>query len=253
MVGQANEAAKIERQSGVAMWRQIADTIRTGLAGPLVDASGKLPPEKELAARFGVNRHTVRAALRALAHEGAVFSEQGRGTFVSRKPRLTYPIGPRTRFSQGLQGQAADRRATVLSHGTEPAPAAAARALGLAEEAVTIRIESIGMADAIPVSRASSWFDAARFADIGERVVETGSVTRALAGLGVPDYLRARTRIEARHASAADLADLRLSPGAIVLVTEAVNADMHGRPIQYSVTRFAADRVSLEVAGTQQP
>ena len=245
----AIEPGAIERRSGVAIWRQIADAIRAGLSGPLADADGKLPPEKDLAARFGVNRHTVRAAIRALAQEGVVQSEQGRGTFVRRKPRLTYPIGARTRFSEGLAGQAAERRMDVLSHGDEPAGGAIARALGMAAGAPAVRIESLGRADGVPVSRATAWFEAARFSGIGAILAETGSVTGALARFGIDDYVRTLTRIEARHGSAADLDDLRLSAGAIVLVAEAVNADMAGRPIQYAVTRFAADRVSLEVAG----
>ena len=48
--------------------------------------------------------------------------------------------------------------------------------------------------------------------------------------------------------SAADLADLRLSPGAIVLVTVDVNVDPDGAPVQFSETRFAADLVELSVS-----
>ncbi|WP_306049653.1 phosphonate metabolism transcriptional regulator PhnF [Oceaniradius stylonematis] len=246
MTGQPD---RIERQSGIAMWRQIADAIRAGLSGPLVDADGKLPPEKVLAERFGVNRHTVRAAIRALAHEGAVQSHQGRGTFVRRKPRLTYPIGRRTRFSEGLEGQAANRGAELIAHRKESAPADIARALDIATGAPVIRLESLGLADGMPVSRATSWFDAGRFGAIADIFARSRSVTRALAQLGVTDYVRAWTRIEARHGAADDLDHLRLSPGAIVLVAEAVNADMDGRPVQYSLSRFAADRVSLQVDG----
>lgn len=249
MTEPAFDGFEIERRSGVAMWRQIADRIRAGLDGPMVGDDGKLPPEKVLAARFGVNRHTVRAAIRALAHEGAVISHQGRGTFVNNKPRLTYPIGARTRFSEGLEGQAAERRSTVLSHGEEPATGSIARALDLQPGSQVVRVESIGHADGVPVSRATTWFDAQRFSGIGAAVAETGSVTQALSRYGIEDYLRARTRIEARHGSADDLADLRLSPGAIVIFAEAVNVDMDGQAIQFAVTRFAADRVSLEVTG----
>ena len=67
------------------------------------------------------------------------------------------------------------------------------------------------------------------------------------------DYLRAETVIEAAHASASDLSALRLAPGAIVLSARAVNVDRGLVPIQYSVTRFAADRVSLSVAHDTPP
>ncbi|UUP17991.1 phosphonate metabolism transcriptional regulator PhnF [Nitratireductor thuwali] len=239
----------IERRSGVALWRQIADRIRLGIAEGLADDAGRLPTEMALAGRFGVNRHTVRTAIQALVQEGVLRSEQGRGTFVEGPRRLSYPIRARTRFSAGLAGQARERRGHLLSHAYEPAPPQAAEALGLAPETAILRLETVSQADGRPVSRATSYFPAARFAGLEKHFADTGSITAALAALGVPDYVRATTRISARHADSADLAHLKLSPGAIVLITFAVNADSAGIPIQYSLTRFAADRVELQVDG----
>ena len=70
-------------------------------------------------------------------------------------------------------------------------------------------------------------------------------MTSALAKCGVPDCRRALTSIEARHADDNDTIEMQLAPGAIVIVTRALNCDLSGGPIQYSVTRFAADRVEL--------
>jgi GntR family phosphonate transport system transcriptional regulator len=64
----------------------------------------------------------------------------------------------------------------------------------------------------------------------------------------VEDDFRQSTIVSARHADADDLAVLQLAPGAIVLVAVAINVDTEGRPIQFSETRFAADRVELAVA-----
>ncbi|MFZ2099583.1 MAG: GntR family transcriptional regulator, partial [Oricola sp.] len=79
----------LERKTGVALWRQIADLIRSDIAAGVAAESGRLPPEMELAKRYGVNRHTVRAAIAALEQEGVLRSEQGRGTFVRRRTRLS--------------------------------------------------------------------------------------------------------------------------------------------------------------------
>lgn len=239
----------IERRTGVALWRQIADRIRSSIASGLGGADGKLPPETELAALFGVNRHTVRAAISALGREGVLRAEQGRGTFVVKSRRLSYPIGRRTRFSAGLEGQALDRRGELLETAVEPAAKAVADALQLAEGSKVVRLESLSRADGVPVSRASSWFEAGRFSGIGAEYARTGSMTAALSACGIEDYLRRWTTIDARHAGADDRRDLALSPGAIVLIARAVNTDTAGRPIQYSVTRFAADRVELRVDG----
>ncbi|MFU0507517.1 phosphonate metabolism transcriptional regulator PhnF [Pseudaminobacter sp. NGMCC 1.201702] len=240
-------AAGLQRGVGVALWRQIADGIRAGIAGGLADETGRLPPEAELAERFGVNRHTVRAAIAALAHEGVLASQQGRGTYVRRQKRLVYPIGERTRFTAGIGEQARNTRSAMIGTAKEPATGWIAAALGVEMGGTVIRIESLGKADGVPVSRSTSWFDANRFDGIAELFSTTGSVTAALAKLGVADYRRVSTSIEARHAEETDTRELQLAPGAIVIVTRAVNCDLSGRPVQCSVTRFAADRVELVV------
>ncbi len=241
------EEETLERRTGVALWRQIAEAIRRELDSDLADETGKLPPEMALAKRFGVNRHTIRAAIGALAKEGVLRAEQGRGTYVVRRGRLAYPIGKRTRFSAGLSGQAGTLEAVLLSSAQEGASGAVADALGLAPGTPIVRLETLSRADGIAVSRATSWFEEARFATIAEDFGETGSITAALRCHGVTDYLRKSTVVEATHASPADTRDMALSPGAIVMITRAINTDLAGTPIQYSISRFAAERVELRV------
>jgi GntR family phosphonate transport system transcriptional regulator len=234
----------LQRRTGIALWRQVADQIRqtvlTGLA-----ANERLPAEAELATRFGVNRHTVRSAIAALEKEGLLRAEQGRGTFLNDRKRLRYPIGRRTRFSSGLEDQAQTRSGKLLSSETLPAPLHVATALSLPAAAPVIQLSTLSAADGVPVSAATSWFDASRFGEIAGLYAETGSITASLARLGVDDYTRKTTAVEARHASSEDLDLLALSPGAIVLLTRAIDIDPDGRPVLYGESRFAADRVEL--------
>ena len=58
-------------------------TIRLGLLAP----GDSLPPERELAARLGVSRDTVREAIKTLAEAGYLVSRRGRygGTFLAEE------------------------------------------------------------------------------------------------------------------------------------------------------------------------
>lgn len=235
---------KLERRTGIALWRQVADQIRQSVLTGL-SPNERLPPEIELATRFGVNRHTVRAAIAALEKEGTVRAEQGRGTFLNDRKRLTYPIGRRTRFSSGLENQAQIRSGKLLSSQAIPAPPRVSQALGLPAQTAVVELSTLSMADSVPISAATSWFDATRFGSIASLYAETGSITASLRLLGVEDYTRKSTAVEARHASTEDLDLLALSPGAIVLMTRAVDIDPAGLPVLYGESRFAADRVEL--------
>lgn len=60
---------------------RLLETIRLGVLAP----GDSLPPERELAARLGVSRDTVREAIRSLAEAGYLVSRRGRygGTFLA--------------------------------------------------------------------------------------------------------------------------------------------------------------------------
>lgn len=237
----------IQRQKGVAVWRQIADRIRAQIAAGSYDATGRVPAETALAEEFGVNRHTVRAALAALSQEGIVRAVQGSGTLIERRDRFDFPIGRRTRFTEGIGEQARDIKGVLLSSREEVVTADLARRLKREPGARVLRLDALRTADGRALSRSTAWFPADRFAGIDEAFRETQSITRALAMLGVADYLRDVTEISAIHAEPDDVADLGLAPGAIVLVTKALNTDLAGVPIQYAVTRFPADRVQFTI------
>ena len=108
----------MERRSGIALWRQIADQIRLAIGSG--EFTTKLPPEMALAARFAVNRHTVRGAIAALVQEGVLRAEQGRGTFIERKQRLAYPIGVRTRFPRDCKARRRTGAASCLPIQSRP-------------------------------------------------------------------------------------------------------------------------------------
>ncbi|WP_439625005.1 phosphonate metabolism transcriptional regulator PhnF [Shinella sp.] len=237
----------VERQSGVALWRQIADRMRLAINNGDFDETGMMPPEVVLAGRFGVNRHTVRSAMAALTEEGIVRPIQGIGTRIERRDRLRFPISRRTRFSQGLGNQARDLEGKLLDAATEAAPAIVTEALGLAADSRCVRLEIVSSADKRPISRSTSYFPADRFAGMAEAYEKTRSITASFRELGLPDYVRRSTEISAIHAEGDDMRQLKLSPGAIILVAVATNTDLDGTPIQFSRTRFAADRVKLTV------
>src|SRR4051812_36915073 len=62
---------------------RLLETIKLGLLTP----GESLPPERELAARLGVSRDTVREAIKSLAEAGYLVSRRGRygGTFLAEE------------------------------------------------------------------------------------------------------------------------------------------------------------------------
>jgi GntR family phosphonate transport system transcriptional regulator len=234
---------------GVTLWRRIADELRLDIAGGALPVGSRLPGEAMLAQRFGVNRHTVRAALKALERDGLVRARQGSGTFVAAMPSTTLGHAAGERLSVGISGAVAGAETVRLSSATELPPPAVAMALWLDPDDPVTRLELLTRVDGGPLSRGTSWFSAGRFPGIDAVFDECGSVSAAFRHYGITTYLRATTRLSARRAELEEARALNLSPAAIVMVAEGVEVVPEGRPVEFSLTRFAAERVDLVLLG----
>ena len=235
---------EISREQGVALWRQIAGGLEGEIRQGRLRPGERLPTEHDLAERFGVNRHTVRRAVAALEESGLVRAEQGRGTFVEHSV-LDYAVGRRTRFTESLDREAVDPGRTLLRAKRLRAGAAIGEALGIGARGRVELLELLGTAGGRPLSLAAHYLPSARFAGIAEAWSELGSVTAALRRFGVEDYTRRITRVTARLPEEDECEHLAMPRQRPVLVTESVNVDSDGTPIEYGNTRFAADRVQL--------
>lgn len=69
-------------------YEAIAHELLVLIRGGHLASGGRLPSERQLAARFGVSRPTVREALSALESRGLVVTRMGSGTFVADRDAL---------------------------------------------------------------------------------------------------------------------------------------------------------------------
>ncbi|MEL6948093.1 MAG: GntR family transcriptional regulator, partial [Pseudomonadota bacterium] len=140
--------AELERRSGVALWRQIADALRAHIGDGTVRPGAKIPNEVDLAAHYGVNRHTVRRAISVLRAEGILEARRGDGTFVAQKP-MSYPLGSDTRFSDIVSGEGRVPHGALLAHETIEADRTIASGLAIASGGLCVQIDSVHTADGI--------------------------------------------------------------------------------------------------------
>jgi GntR family phosphonate transport system transcriptional regulator len=235
---------ELDRGNGRTLWLQIAAQLEERILAGAWKPGEKLPTELSLASNFAVNRHTARRALAALSEQGLVRVEQGRGTFVQESV-IDYKLGRRTRFSENLTAQNKDPSGRLLRAEDMPAAQAVAKALGLRKGTTVIMIERLGEADGRPINVSSHYFPKARFPTLIECYRNTGSITKALTRCGLSDYARKSTKVTARAARAADARLLGQPPSRPILMTESINVDTEGQPIEYSVGRWASDRVQF--------
>ncbi len=238
------DEVNVTPQPGVTLWRQIADTLLAEIVAGRLAAGAQLPTEAVLAARFAVNRHTVRRALEELSRDGLVTVEQGRGTFVTEDV-LDYTVEPRTRFSEWIRKANREPSGRVLDLRTTVADPTVARGLGLPPGAPIVVLERLGLADGRPVALGSHSFPAERLPGIAAALGREPTITTALAAVGVADYRRRSTKVSARLPSPAEATLLRTARNRPLLVCENTNVDGDGRIVELGITRHPTPRVQI--------
>lgn len=161
-------------------------------------------------------------------------------------PPTDYPIGRRTRFhtAMAVSGRVAGRR--VLSVETLPGTASETRALDLPPATPLIRVEGLTMADGVVIGHFRSAFP--EIPGLAAQLTRGEGVTAALTACGIPDYVRAWTRLTAVPADGLLAGHLQLRRGDPVMRSESLNTEPDGRPLEYGTTHFAGGRVTLTIA-----
>ena len=83
--------------------------------------------------------------------------------------------------------------------------------------------------------------------DFPEALRQNGSITRALAACGIPDYTRKTTSLTAVAADAAQSRHLECRRGDPLLRSDAVNVTPAGRVIEVGTSWFRGDSIRLVV------
>ena len=229
-----------------SFWARIANELAEAIGRGIYSPGQRLPSEHFLAEQFGVNRHTIRRSLASLGQLGLVRSTQGSGTYVEEFA-VDLMLGKRTRHHQSLAHAGVPGGLEVLSTQTMRSSAAVAKALEMRTGHTVLHLQVLGDGGGQPLHVGDRYFPLPRFLGLEEHLHRFGSITRAFAELGVPDYTRRQSRVSARMPKT-EVASLLQQPiNRPALYVSSVNVDTSGKPIEFACTWFAGDRVTLTV------
>jgi GntR family transcriptional regulator len=208
-----------------------------------------LPSERELVARFGVSRATVRQAVGRLEEEGLVYRSQGSGTFVADPATISKSLAL-TSFSEDMRSRRLTPDSRLLDLTLVPARVAVAHDLALSPGAEVAHLRRLRLADGLPMCIEEVWLPTERVGELDADIVG-GSLYDVLAARGVrphhADQVIAATVVDADQARLLGVA--AYSPA---LRVDRITYDESGVAVERAESIYRADRYDFRITVTRR-
>lgn len=220
------------------------DELRRELLAEIAGMSphAALPTEREISARHGVSRNTVRQALDALEAAGSVYRVQGAGTFVAS--RVISKSLTLTSFSEDMRDRDLHPESRLLAAGTVRAGARIAELLDLAPDDEVVRISRLRLADGSPMCLENVHLPAARVPGLADEDL-SGSLYALLSERHRLDVRAAEQVVRAVDLDDTESSLLGVAPGAAGLRVHRVGLDRRDAPVEATTTTYRADRYDI--------
>jgi GntR family transcriptional regulator len=252
MAKEAQWPPKISRSKGL-LHTQIANAVASSITLGHFRSGDRLPPERELAKEFGVNRLTVRQALSELQLRKLIHRRTGRngGTFIA-EPFIEYDLTTFAGFSEQARRMGHVASARVLRTEKVAADATTMEELQLADGAEVYEIDRLRMANELPVLLEHSSFPAERFSGLlGEPL--HGSIYEVLDRRFDARPVRAVERITPVSANVKTARLLGVTRGTPLLRVDRVAFDVNGVPVESGRDILRAVRSQMLVWSFELP
>lgn len=223
-------------------YEQIKDYILYKIHSGELDAHDRVPSERDLSEQFGVSRATVTKAIKELVLDGKLYTQVGKGTFVSDGP-IDQTLDTLTSFSEEMERRGQQPSSRVLLAQVVPAEEQVARRLHVPVGVAMVMLKRVRLANGHPLAVETAYLIADTCAGILDRFDFAQQSLYAV--LQTHYNLRlvyADQELEARLATPEECSLLHLPPGSPVLSISRVTYVDTGTPVEYVASTYHGDR-----------
>jgi GntR family transcriptional regulator len=200
-----------------------------------------LPPERQLAGRYGCSLITVRRALSELTRENRISRTRGRGTTVL-PPRIERDFGGTLSFAEEMQARGLSPETRLVAARPESAAEVVAEALRIEPGSPTLYLERLRLAGGEPLLLEQVHLPAERFPGLLASDLEHGSLYDLLSARYGTRISRAREALEPVLLRTREARLLGRAPRTPALLVEGTAFGQDGTPVEYARSYVRGDR-----------
>ena len=241
--------ASVDRSSPMPLYAQLENALMERIRVQGLKPGDRLPTEAEIEEEYAVSRATIRMSLTRMVADGHVERVQGLGSFVARPRPMHQSL--LNSFTENMKAQGFRPQRRLLSSEVVQPDDEARAALRL-QAGDCQYVERLLLADGRPIALARTWLPvdslAGRLDLFTAETLVSSSLYELLQGPDVGMVLdRGVETVRASSADDIEAAVLECDVGSPTLVVRRTSFTPKGRPVEWSVMTFAADRYEYHV------
>jgi GntR family transcriptional regulator len=227
--------------ANVPLYIQIAEGLLDRIESGELSPGDRLPSERELSERLGVNRMTLRRALGILESQGLLLRRRGDGTYVAG-PKIERQAGQLVPFTRGMERRGYLPEARVVLFERRPVEAAIAKELGIPVSTAVYYARRLRLINQEPVMLESLVVPARRFPELERFDLSSRSVYEVMEKEYGVVVVRARQSLEPVVAAEYEAELLGIKVGDPLMLERRLGFDQQDRPVEYGKDLYRGDR-----------
>ncbi|NLK87097.1 MAG: GntR family transcriptional regulator [Clostridiaceae bacterium] len=236
----------LDKTHPIPLYYQVKESLLEEIRTRQFKVGDLIPSESELQEKYKVSRITIRRAIQELVQEGLLYTQQGKGTYVSR-PKASQELNLISSWAETMIALGMHPESKIIKYSQEPAPVNVARLLDIPIGASVYRLERLRYADNEPTCIMTNYLVPAIVPGFLDKGLKCESLYEMLEKNYSIVLSRAEEVVEAKAAKVSEASMLNVKRGFPLLHATRVTYDITDRPVEVVVSVSRADRYSYKI------
>jgi GntR family transcriptional regulator len=234
------------------LYKQMIDRLHEQIETGFYKPGQMIPSERVLCKSYGVSRITVRRCISEMIHEGVLFRQHGKGSFVARR-QVRQGLARIVSFSRTVMELGMQPSTAVLSSELIAADPHIAKVFNLPASASVLKLSLLGKGDEEPLVLYESYFRP----ELGRKMVRK-AIGREEEGVAFSTYdlygeeigivpVTVNQTFEATTTNDRISAALKLKKGFPILLITSVFMNQDQEPLEFRRAMYRGDRYKFHI------